>query len=395
MTNFHRIKRPPRWLFSRLVIYLSLAIFPLVAHLFQMQHRRSQETFVYTREETETERGKSVNNKVSLLRFDWTNLDLQSELAKRFAMQQSNCTLSPATFRYRNRYGLGSDLHVYSAALCNALHSGYRVHTMESWIWQDQQACNRTTTTSPMLCYFPESEKFCPNDTTRWDPTKLVSLTRGAGRISRDCPSVEYEIPDIRAAAMEFLFSRVSSLVQNEAERQVRLVFAGGRPPKNLITVQIRWGDKKEEMKLVLIQSYVNAVTHLAKLRTLQSKSNENDDDDDDQVHVFLSTEDPKAVQAFREASPRHWTIYVDQYYTEMVAYRNDQYNGNPLVARNMQGRPGLWALGSLLVAMEANDFVLTTASNWSRLMNELRKNVLDPRCGNCTRMIDLAAGEW
>jgi hypothetical protein len=48
-----------------------------------------------------------------------------------------------------------------------------------------------------------------------------------------------------------------------------------------------------------------------------------------------------------------------------------------------------------LLVALEANYFVLTTASNWSRLMNELRKNVLDPSCGDCTRMIDLRPGEW
>jgi hypothetical protein len=50
---------------------------------------------------------------------------------------------------------------------------------------------------------------------------------------------------------------------------------------------------------------------------------------------------------------------------------------------------------GSLLVAMEANYFVLTTASNWSRLMNELRKNFVEPRCNNCTLMVDLKYGEW
>ena len=52
-------------------------------------------------------------------------------------------------------------------------------------------------------------------------------------------------------------------------------------------------------------------------------------------------------------------------------------------------------ALGSLLVAMEANDFVLTTASNWSRLMDELRKNVLEPRMANGTIMVDLRPGQW
>jgi hypothetical protein len=46
------------------------------------------------------------------------------------------------------------------------------------------------------------------------------------------------------------------------------------------------------------------------------------------------------------------------------------------------------------LVAMEANDFVLTTGSNWSRLMNEIRINILNPRCNDCTTMIDLKRGE-
>jgi hypothetical protein len=55
----------------------------------------------------------------------------------------------------------------------------------------------------------------------------------------------------------------------------------------------------------------------------------------------------------------------------------------------------GLVTLALLLVSMEANTFVLTTASNWSRLINELRKNVLDPRCNNCTLMVDLISDEW
>ena len=34
----------------------------------------------------------------------------------------------------------------------------------------------------------------------------------------------------------------------------------------------------------------------------------------------------------------------------------------------------------SVLIALEANAFVLTTTSNLSRLIDELRKNVVDPR---------------
>jgi tagatose-1,6-bisphosphate aldolase len=58
-------------------------------------------------------------------------------------------------------------------------------------------------------------------------------------------------------------------------------------------------------------------------------------------------------------------------------------------------GKNALESLGALLVAMESYGYVLTTGSNWSRLMNELRKNVVDPRCGKCTKMIDLLDGEW
>ena len=103
-----------------------------------------------------------------------------------------------------------------------------------------------------------------------------------------------------------------------------------------------------------------------------------------------------KAVQEFQDAMPKTWNLFLDQFYVEMLPYRVDEYNGSPKMAKRLGGRAGLVGLGSLLVAMEANDFVLTTASNWSRLMNELRKSILNTRCKNCTTMIDLRGmHEW
>jgi hypothetical protein len=58
--------------------------------------------------------------------------------------------------------------------------------------------------------------------------------------------------------------------------------------------------------------------------------------------------------------------VYVDKYYEEMLPYRVKGNNGSPLMAECLGGRAGLAALGLLLVSMEANDFVLTTMSNWS-----------------------------
>ncbi len=58
--------------------------------------------------------------------------------------------------------------------------------------------------------------------------------------------------------------------------------------------------------------------------------------------------------------------------------------------ARSSDGRAGLESIASLLVSLESNRYVLTLGSNWSRLINELRMTVVDYRCGNCTKMINL-----
>jgi hypothetical protein len=163
-----------------------------------------------------------------------------------------------------------------------------------------------------------------------------------------------------------------------------------GQVPPDLITVHIRWGDKKEEMlDLLPAEAYVKGVERILEKRQKPSPN---------PVSVFVATEDPKAVSAFEKAAPPEWHIYLDQYFHDMLPYRNkthDVYNQAPQTAAETKGRAGLVALSSLLVAVEANDFVLTTISSWSRMINELRKNVIDPRCNGCTNMIDLRFGEW
>ena len=57
-------------------------------------------------------------------------------------------------------------------------------------------------------------------------------------------------------------------------------------------------------------------------------------------------------------------------------------------MAKAQKGAPGLATLASLLIAMEANDFFLTTASNWSRLMDLLRGFILEHHYS--TTVIDL-----
>lgn len=363
----------------------------------------------------------------SPLRFDWTNLELHSILAKRMAQHQTNCALPLANFTYRNRYGLGSDLHVWTQALCNAMETGVRVRTEHPWTFLDQGVCGTSKQSSlssssssmllknsAMTCYFPQSELLCPADRVPdIDPTIQHVLYKNKGMVGRVCGNVlasgNWTLSDVRAAGMEFLFAHLSPAVVAEAERQYHRVFRkrgkrtrSSQPPPTpdeLIAVHIRWGDKKREMKLVSMEQYVQAVEQLVqeqRQRRRQQKSGEPPQRQQSSAHIFLATEDPRAVAAFQTAAKdRNWTVYVDPYFEEFLPHRNPAYNGNPKMAEQLQGRPGLVALASLVLAMQANNFVLTTASNWSRIMNELRKNILDPRCGKCTKMIDLRQGEW
>ena len=158
------------------------------------------------------------------------------------------------------------------------------------------------------------------------------------------------------------------------------MVFNQSFVPSNLITAHIRWGDKGLEMQLVAVDEYVAAVKTLLMRRVNQT----------DEVNVYVSTEDPKATAAFRSACPPTWNVYGDYMVEEAAEFRPDSGNNALVAAVASHGMEGTQALASLVIAMEANDFVLTTGSNWSRLMNELRTNVIDPLCGNCTSFIDL-----
>ena len=151
--------------------------------------------------------------------------------------------------------------------------------------------------------------------------------------------------------------------------------------------------------KKVNISDYIEAVYRILEQRDEKERNRYITTNSVEQLHVaranktaniYLATEDPEAVEEFRKALPVGWSLFVDQFLIDTSHHRVDEYNGSPKMAKALNGKAGLLALGSLLVAMEANDFVLTTASNWSRLMDELRQSILDPRCGNCTSMIDL-----
>ena len=330
------------------------------------------------------------------LRFEWTSLELHSTLAKRMYDHQHNCSVpvTPHLFRsafghqgpgYSRNYGLGSELHVWGHAAIYAMIRGARVRTAPrlDWAWWDQEACNGTTSSSSSLlaCYFPIAETSdCQNEVFDNDPSKRSHLDLCGNQLGE-----QSSVADERMALTEYLFSNVSPLVVKEATKQLKAVFPNGIVPPNLITIHVRWGDKDQEMKLKSIEEYIDATKRVVEEQKIDS------------VNIFLCTEDPKATAAFLSQKPKEWNVYLDYFYTYMLPYRtvNSTYNAlGDLSMDVLKGKAGLWALGSLLVAMEANIFILTTKSNWSRMMNELRLGIVNPRCNDCTTMIDLGYGE-
>ena len=312
---------------------------------------------------------------------------------------QHNCQLPLGNNMIRRKiFGLGSDLHVWGAALCNGIEEGVRVrtyHNEDAWVWLDQERCDGTANhQSAMMCYFPHAELQCPPDkTVAGRPDSRQVLHNISFPIKKHCDGMleKYNKTDWRAAGIEFLMTRLSPIVIAEAERQLNLVYSTNTPsqrqvPKNIITVHVRWGDKGAENKLYGIDSYIQAVHEIKRSRQ---------DDPHDETNIFLSTEDPRAVQEFQQAAAAErppWNIYLDQMYHDMLPSRPNktEYNLVPHTSRKLGGKVGLWSLGSLLVAMEANAFVLTRTSNWSRLMDELRKNLLEMR-GIQTYMVDIS----
>lgn len=329
---------------------------------------------------------------VGKLRHDWSHHPPLSRFAKAIDAHQSNCSLPVNTFHLDNSYGMGSHIALWSQAMCNSMEAGFRLRTYNPiWLWLDQTFCNRAVAEkSPWLCYLPGSEFKCgceetpllSNDNAS-DPRDLkrhqCALLRGNG---------EDVLREFRAASTEFLFHRIAPLVIQEARRQVGLLFGAKGTPDDLITVHVRWGDKFWEMPnrtLVAVQTYMDAISTL-----LQETQGHNRT-----ANIYLATEDPRAYREFKNATPAGWNIYFDRTVEELHRFRPPKGNRASHMSMNSKGRAGLAGLASLLVAMEAKLFVLTTKSNWSSVINHLRKNVIDPRCNDCTKMIDLVSGVW
>jgi hypothetical protein len=110
-------------------------------------------------------------------------------------------------------------------------------------------------------------------------------------------------------------------------------------------------------MESQLVGIYIRAVQQIAHHRNLMPH----------EIHIFFSTEDSRAVAEFTTLALKPWTIHVDQFFYDMLPHRNNITQAVAGFVKGWLDKTGLWALGSLLVAIEADSYVLSTGSNWSR----------------------------
>ena len=361
------------------------------------------------------------------LRLDWEHLQPQSKIARELTAQRYDCNNNHTKLMWFDigGGGLGAALGAYTYAMCFAhnpdLHGDgrqVRLYTPH-FMFRDKAVSSVNSDVSDLTAYFTTLELNCPGDreeaarqqaSARPEDTQLdIFKLRKHRKKINVCESIlgrpgykgVYSNLDMRASAVEAIFTAgLSPAIVSEARRQHALVFGerGAPPSAQLITVHVRWGDKKTEMQLVDMDEYISAVYGIAAAQGLEPAA----------THVYLATEDPAAVQAFTEAADPAWHLYIDQFYKDMLPFRNNVTQEVASVARDGNGHVGLLALGSLLVAMEANHFVLTSASNWSRRMNELRRTVVRSTCpggyvepssldqpADCTSAVDLRVADF
>ena len=326
------------------------------------------------------------------LRLDWSELGVRSEPARRMRCLQQDCTKRRFVGQMSSS-GMGSSIHAWAKSLKVAQDNGATLSTAWSgvpWVHDDLHSCTAEQIEAPLSCYFGTevtSSATCgqaPPCSHPGDTACVVLQDLTPARDERTWLAHHTEADGFTMeGAVEFLFSHVQRVVIAEAERQLALIFGAEGVPHPLITVHVRWGDKATEMEPVGMQVYIDAVREMSIKHELGETP-----------AVFLATKNAEACTQFKALAPPNWRVFAGMDGREKMQSSATEHG--------RVGQAGLTSLAALLLAMEADYYVLTMASNWSRLMDELRKAVIEPRiCGNedgggeggagCTDMVDLA----
>lgn len=122
----------------------------------------------------------------NVLRLNWTSGEVHTPLAHTIKNHQSKCT-DKVYFYHQNNWGMGSDLHTWTQAVCNSMQKGATLLELsEGWIWNDRKFCNtgpNLPKKQPLSCYF-NLEQHCPKSTNFGPHDMMMSFNHSYDR----CP---------------------------------------------------------------------------------------------------------------------------------------------------------------------------------------------------------------
>ena len=304
-------------------------------------------------------------------RLRWDDEKLSSPLARAIAAVQlaERCATRdapPLVHRLRG-CGMGSDFHTWGDSLCRAFSEGRALVTLPEWKYAPP------ATRAPFGGWF--APPHCPG---AFVPSEAQVLT---GTEHPDCAPRGHTGAQMRRAATEFLFRQPPPHVRTKACEILTRVFGRGGAPNDLILVQMRWDDKVDTdvpTEAITIRRFVTAVAALVRRHRLREPV------------VYLETQSPQALRAFYRMARRHaWEV--------RHALSPMTHKASWDATADARAENSLHALATLLVAVEARYYVLSTGSNWAKLIDDLRHVWRDALCSsaergasNCTDLIDL-----
>jgi len=273
--------------------------------------------------------------------------------------------------------GFGSELHVIGAHLGHAIQDNFIL------VW-GPSSCNKFINTehcsNGCACLFKNLSNCSTSPHFKIDLTQSEKVS--GPQFSKLIPDVFKEallseIPSMtefemrywwRAQSVGFLMRLNDKTVTEVAEMRSKVslhYMSGGKPapfplPPGTVNAHIRHGDKHVEMALVPSEKYVQAFTSL--IRNMPNSFSR---------VLFVSADDEKAVDTCRGLTEERNMTYI---YTRLPRMKGGfAYGTWGSMEGKEQRRLIMGHLLQLLMALEADAWIGTRASNWNRLIDELR----------------------
>lgn len=309
----------------------------------------------------------------------------------------STCSASSTRYlivhqgRYMTGHGIGSLIHSLASSLALAIASN-RILLYDPgdglMFATDQSAtsepfkCRETTS---FECFFrpisnctyfdamsqqtSKLEFLLPSKALEYNPSRVLITT---GEAFKKVPSVimsaligsEDLVEDKwawwKAQAVAYLMRPNEKTLIELRRRRGQVFGVHTLPTRGTVSTHVRHGDKGLEMKLVSMKDYLTTADMLLKIIDKREGL-------DHRPAVFVSTEDPAAIDTAREwTDQNNW----DLYYTDI---RRVNLPLTGLVQEFGGVNEMLNSLLNLQIAVECDYWVCTLSSNWCGLIDELR----------------------